>query len=326
MSYALALGTVTFLLAVIWGGPLIRLLKRWRIGKQIRVDGPSTHQVKTGTPTMGGLLMLIPVLLITAALNLPNFRGLNLIGRSILLPMGILVAFGSLGAIDDLAAVRRHQATGLLARFKFLWQFLIAGVAALGLHFVLDLRSMAVPTVTNKIDIGLWYIPVATLVIVGFSNAVNISDGLDGLAGGTSAIAFAAYGIIAYLQGQIYLLNFCFTMVGATLAFLWYNSHPANLFMGDTGSLAIGATLGTVALMTGQWLLLPLIGLVFVVETSSDIIQVLFFKLTHGRRVFKMAPLHHHFELKGWSEVQVTMRFWFVAMLAAMLGVALALW
>jgi phospho-N-acetylmuramoyl-pentapeptide-transferase len=238
----------------------------------------------------------------------------------------VLVAFGVLGAIDDLAGVRRHQATGLLARFKFIWQVLIAIAAAVGLYFFLGLHSVAVPRVPEKIDIGLWYIPLAAFIIVGFSNAVNISDGLDGLAGGTSAIAFAAYGIIAYLQGQIYLLNFCFTMVGATLAFLWYNSHPANLFMGDTGSLAIGAVLGTVALMTGQWLLLPIIGVIFVVETLSDIIQVLYFRISKGRRIFRMAPLHHHFELKGWSEVQVTMRFWFVGMLAAMLGVALALW
>ncbi|MGB9593415.1 MAG: phospho-N-acetylmuramoyl-pentapeptide-transferase [Anaerolineae bacterium] len=325
MASSLALGTISFLLAVFWGSPLIKLLKKYRIGKQIRVDGPSSHMVKMGTPTMGGLMTLIPVLLITAALNLPNLRGLDLIGRSILLPMGVMLAYGILGAIDDLAGVRGTKGTGLLARYKFLWQVLIAIVVAIGLHFGLGLRSVAIPTIPYKIDIGLWYLPIAVFIIVGSTNAVNLTDGLDGLAGGTVAIAFTAYGVIAYLQGQVYLVNFCFTVVGATLAFLWYNAHPAMLFMGDTGSLALGATLGTVALMTGQWLLLPVVGIIFVAEALSDILQVAYFKLTKGKRIFKMAPIHHHFELKGWSEVQVTLRFWFIAMLAAMLGVALAL-
>lgn len=325
MASSLTLGTISFLLAVFWGGPLIKLLKKYRIGKQIRVDGPSSHMVKMGTPTMGGLMTIIPVLVITAALNLPNLRGLDLIGRSILLPMGVMLAYGILGAIDDLAGVRGTRGTGLLARYKFLWQVLIAIVVAIGLHFGLGLRSVAIPTIPYKIDIGLWYLPVAVFIIVGSTNAVNLTDGLDGLAGGTVAIAFTAYGIIAYLQGQVYLVNFCFTVVGATLAFLWYNTHPAMLFMGDTGSLALGATLGTVALMTGQWLLLPVVGIIFVAEALSDILQVLYFKATKGKRIFKMAPIHHHFELKGWSEVQVTLRFWFIAMLAAMLGVALAL-
>jgi phospho-N-acetylmuramoyl-pentapeptide-transferase len=160
---------------------------------------------------------------------------------------------------------------------------------------------------------------------VATSNTVNLSDGLDGLAGGMSAIAFIAYGVIALLQGQIYLVLFCFTMTGAILAFLWYNAYPAQLFMGDVGSLAIGATLAVVALMTGQWLLLPIVGVVFVAEGMSDILQVGYFKLTGGKRIFKMAPLHHHFELLGWSEVQVVQRFWLMAILAAMLGVALAL-
>lgn len=327
MANSLALGTISFLLAVIWGSPLIRFLKKFRIGKQIRVEGPSSHQVKMGTPTMGGLMTVIPVLVITIALNLANLRGLNLIGRSILLPMGVMTAYAILGAIDDLVGVRNTtKGTGLLARYKFLWQILIAAAAAVGLHFGLELRSVAIPTIPEKIDIGLWYLPVAMFIIVGSTNAVNLTDGLDGLAGGTVAIAFTAYGIIAFLQGQVYLVNFCFTVVGAVLAFLWYNAYPAMLFMGDTGSLALGATLGTVALMTGQWLLLPVIGIIFVAVALSDILQVAYFKLTKGKRIFKMAPIHHHFELKGWSEVQVTLRFWFIAMLAAMLGVALALW
>jgi phospho-N-acetylmuramoyl-pentapeptide-transferase len=177
---------------------------------------------------------------------------------------------------------------------------------------------------------GWIYIPIAAFIIVGSSNAVNLTDGLDGLAGSTSAVAFAAYGVIAYLQGQYPLMSFCFTMVGALFAFLWYNSHPAQLFMGDMGALALGATLAVVALMTGQWLLLPVVGLIFVAEAVSDILQIGYFKWTRrrtgqGKRVFKMAPIHYHFELLGWSETHVTQRFFLIGILAAMLGIALAL-
>lgn len=328
MAYSLAIGTVAFIIAVFLGAPLIGWLKRNRIGKQIRIDGPSSHQMKTGTPTMGGVMILVPVLVITVTLNVLNLAGGTFIGRSILFPLGVMVGYGALGAFDDYVGVRglrQERGTGLLARYKLLWQVLFALVTAAGLHYVLDLRSMAIPTIPDKIDIGLLYLPVAAFIIVATSNTVNLADGLDGLAGGTSAIAFIAYGIIALLQGQIYLVLFCFTMTGAILAFLWYNAYPAQLFMGDVGSLAIGATLAVVALMTGQWLLLPIVGAIFVAVGLSDILQVGYFKLTGGKRIFKMAPLHHHFELLGWSEVQVVQRFWLVAILAAMLGVALAL-
>ncbi len=167
--------------------------------------------------------------------------------------------------------------------------------------------------------------PVAVLIIVGTSNAVNLTDGLDTLAGGLLALAFAAYGIIAFLQGQAYLVTLCFTTVGGLLAFLWYNAHPAQVFMGDTGALSLGALLAVVALMTGQWLLLPVVGLVFVAVASSVILQVGYFKLTHGKRLFRMAPLHNHFELMGWAETQIAMRFWVVGMVSALLGVGLAL-
>jgi phospho-N-acetylmuramoyl-pentapeptide-transferase len=341
MAYSLTLGTIAFLLAVVWGQPLIDFLRRHRIGKQIRIEGPSTHQVKTGTPTMGGLMILIPTFVITAALNIANllsgtavgqtflsslgWQGDVLIGRSILVPMGVLVAFGLLGAVDDLAGVRNGSGNGLLARYKFLWQSLLALATVLALHFGLDLRSVALPGVAQKIDIGLAYIPIATFIIVSMSNAVNLTDGLDGLAGSISAISFTAYGVIAFLQGQVWLVAFCFTVVGAIMAFLWYNAYPAELFMGDVGSLALGATFAVVALMTGQWLLLPVVGAIFVAEAGSVVLQVAYFKLTHGRRLFKMSPLHHHFELLGWSETQVTQRLWLVSILAAMLGVALAL-
>jgi phospho-N-acetylmuramoyl-pentapeptide-transferase len=329
MAYPLTLGTIAFFLAVIWGRPLINLLKRNRIGKQIRIEGPSTHQVKTGTPTMGGLMIVIPVLIITVALNVGNLLGLNLIGRSILVPLGVLVMFGALGAVDDLRGVRRQpgqkNGQGLLARYKFAWQVLFALATAVTIHFRLDLSSVALPGVKDKIDIGLWYIPAAAFVIVSFCNAVNLADGLDALAGSMAALSFAAYGVIAFLQQQSWLVAFCFTMVGAILAFLWYNAHPAELFMGDIGALALGATLAVVALMTGQWLLLPVVSFMFVAEVMSDILQVGYFKITKGKRLFKMAPLHHHFELMGWSETQVQQRFWLISVLTAMLGVALAL-
>jgi phospho-N-acetylmuramoyl-pentapeptide-transferase len=230
-----------------------------------------------------------------------------------------------LGIYDDLCGLQDRTGIGMLARFKFPWQVLIAVLAASGLRFILDLGGMAVPTFPREFDIGWWYLLVATFLIVGAANAVNLADGLDGLAGGTSAIAFVAYGIIAYLQGQAFLVTFCFTMVGAILAFLWYNAYPAELFMGDVGSMALGATLATVALMTEQWLLLALVGIVFVAEALSDVLQISYFKWSGGKRLFKMAPLHHHFELLGWSEMQIVQRFWLVSILAAMLGIALAL-
>jgi phospho-N-acetylmuramoyl-pentapeptide-transferase len=218
----------------------------------------------------------------------------------------------------------------MLARVKGALTLLLALAAAAGIYFFLDLHSVAVPGIPYEINMGWIYIPIAAFIIVGSSNAVNLTDGLDGLAGSTSAVAFAAYGVIAYLQGQYPLMSFCFTMVGALFAFLWYNSHPAQLFMGDMGALALGATLAVVALMTGQWLLLPVVGLVFVAEALSDILQIGYFKWTRrrtgqGKRVFKMAPIHYHFELLGWSETHVTQRFFLIGILAAMLGIALAL-
>jgi phospho-N-acetylmuramoyl-pentapeptide-transferase len=332
MAYSLTLGTVAFFLAVIWGRPLIQFLVRHRIGKQIRIEGPSTHQVKTGTPTMGGLMILIPVIVITGLLNVANLLGWTVIGRSVLVPMTVMLLFGALGAIDDLEGVRgrRVRGEGIMARTKALAQVILATIVALFLHFVLDLRSLAIPGVTQKIDIGIWYIPIAVFLIVAFSNAVNLTDGLDSLAGNLAAIAFACYGVIAFLQQQIWLVAFCFTVVGAVLAFLWFNSHPAELFMGDTGSLALGATLAVVALMTGQWLLLPVVAAVFTAETLSVALQVGWYKISRRlygqpRRRFKMSPLHHHFELKGWSETQVTQRFFLAGILSGMLGIALAL-
>ena len=319
MAQALLWGSVTFLFAVLCGRPLILLLSRSGMGKTIRIDGPARHMSKKGTPTMGGLLVLLPVLLITVLTNLVGHY-------SILMPLVVMAAYGLLGLYDDWRGVRDVSGYGVLVRLKFPWQVSIALLAAFGLRYVLDLGGMAVPAYVREVDIGWLYLPIAAFLIVGSANAVNLTDGLDGLAGGTAAIAYVAYGVIAYLQGQAFLATFCFTVVGATLAFLWYNAYPAELFMGDVGSMALGATLATVALMTEQWLLLAIVGIVFVAEALSDILQVGYFKLTGGKRLFKMAPIHHHFELVGWSEVQITQRFWLVAILAAMVGIALALW
>ena len=244
-----------------------------------------------------------------------------------------MIAFGLLGALDDLAEVRGWWGgEGLKARYMFLLQLGLALVTAIGLYHpqVLGLHEVGVPGVREVVDVGAWFVPIAAFVIVLMANAVNLTDGLDGLAGSTAAVAFIGYGIIAFLQGQFPLLSFCFTLVGALFAFLWFNSHPAVLFMGGMGSLALGATLAVAALMSFQWLLLPIIALSFVAEAGSVVIQVSYFKLTRrltgtGRRVFKMTPLHLHFELLGWSETHITWRFWIVGVLAAMLGIALAL-
>jgi len=326
-AFDLTLGVTAFLLTVIWGGPFIELLKRYKVGKQIRVDGPQTHFRKMGTPTMGGLLFVVPVLGITAVLNVVSLVR-PVIGRSILLPLGIMVFFSALGAWDDWEGLRGKRAQsgeGMVGRYKFLYQWILAGIAALGLYFYLDVHSLALPGNPIKIDLGLIYVPIAAFIIVGAANAVNFTDGLDGLAGLIAATAFAAYGVIAVLQQQVFLARFSFTLVGTLFAFLWFNAHPAQLFMGDTGSMALGATLGAVALMTGQWLLLPLIAVIPVSETVSVMLQVSYFKFTGGKRLFKMAPLHNHFELGGWSETQIVQRFWLIGLLGAMVGIGLAL-
>ncbi|HEU4793214.1 MAG TPA: phospho-N-acetylmuramoyl-pentapeptide-transferase [Nitrolancea sp.] len=317
LATSLALSAISFALTVAIGRPYIRFLRGRKIGKQIRIDGPEGHLVKTGTPTMGGIMFTASVVLLTVTFNL--------VGRlSMLLPLGILIGAATLGAIDDRMNLVGGVKNGMTARFKMAWLLVFAFISALVLYYPLGLHSIYVPLV-GKFDIGWVYIPIVVFAIAGSANAVNLTDGLDSLAAGTAAVAFVTYGIIAFLQGQVQVVTFCFTMAGAILGFLWYNAYPAQVFMGDTGSLAIGATLATAAFMTGQWLLLPIVGLVFMAETFSVMIQVIYFKLTHGKRFFRMTPLHHHFELMGWSETQIMMRFWLVGMMAGLLGVALAL-
>lgn len=325
-SLALALSGLGFILSVIWGGPLLRILKHFKIGKVIRMEGPDSHMSKMGTPTMGGVMFIIPVVLITALLNAASLLGLTVLGRSVLLPMAVMIVFAILGAIDDWEGIRGpRRGLGMRARTKFMIQVVLALATALVLRYTLNVPEMYWPGTQISISLGFWYIPLATFIIVGMSNAVNLTDGLDGLAGLISATAFAAYGGIALLQGDVFIGRFCFTLVGALFGFLWFNVHPAMLYMGDAGSLSLGAVLGVIALMTGQWLLLPLVAVVPVANALSDILQVGYFKLTHGKRLFKMAPLHHHFELSGWSETQVVQRFWLVSLLCAMFGIALAM-
>lgn len=327
----LALAGLTFLLSVIWGPPVLRVLRYFKAGKAIRLEGPQRHLAKMGTPTMGGWLFILPVTLITVLLNVTPIRGLTLLGRSVLLPIIVMLGFAILGTIDDWQGlVGSARKSGLSVRAKFLGQVVLALGAGIGLKYFLQVPEMFLPGIKGSINLGNYYLPIVVFIIVGMSNAVNFTDGLDGLAGLITATAFACYGGIAILQGQIYLARFCFALVGAIFGFLWFNVHPAELIMGDTGSMALGSTLAVIALMTGQWILLPIIAIIPVSETLSVIIQTSYFKYTkrkygEGRRVFKMAPLHHHFELLGWSETQVVQRFWLVSLLAAMIGIALAL-
>ena len=310
------LGAMAFALSVVVGQPLVEFLRRRRLGKEISSDGPTSHMAKAGTPTMGGVLIFSMVLPITLAANIVE-------RLSILLPLGTIVAAGLLGLVDDLRTIVGKARTGLNKRLKVLLLTALGLTAALVLYFSLDVEDVKIPW-AGEFDLGLGYIPLAVIIIVFTTTAVAITDGLDGLAGGTSALAFLAYGVIALLQEQTFLATFCFTVVGATAGFLWYNSYPAQVFMGDTGALALGSSLAVVALMTGHWLLLPIIGIVFVLEGLSDVIQIGYFRLTGGRRIFKMSPLHHHFELVGWSEPQVVMRFCLLGIVGSLLGVALA--
>jgi len=323
-SVAIAISGLSFIMTVIWGEPLIHLLQAWRIGKIIREDGPAQHQLKTGTPTMGGFMFLIPVTLLTILFNAVSIFGFNLLGRSVLLPLVTMWAFAFLGMVDDWEGIRGpRRGLGMRAKTKFGFQIVLAIAIAFALRDILEVPQLLWFTAEEPISLGALYIPIAVFIIVGTSNAVNFTDGLDGLAGLIAATAFAAFGFVGIIQGQHYLARFCFSLVGALFGFLWFNVHPAKLYMGDTGSLALGATLAVVALMTGQWLIIPLIAVIPVSEALSVVIQILYFKATGGKRFFKMAPLHHHFELLGWSETQVVQRFWLISLVFTMLGIAL---
>ncbi|MFH1059729.1 MAG: phospho-N-acetylmuramoyl-pentapeptide-transferase [Pseudomonadota bacterium] len=332
ISFRTIWATITALIIALLLGPwLIRKLQELQIGQHIRELGPQSHRAKAGTPTMGGLLILFAVSVSTLLWgDLRNFY--------LWLALGLTVSFGAIGFADDyLKKVARRNEGGLSARAKFLLQAAVATAGAAALYFHPGYSThLAVPFfkfVTP--DLGWGYIPLAVFILVGTSNAVNLTDGLDGLAAGPFLVASAAYLILAYLSGnaktaaylQIFhvvgvgeLTVFCGAMVGAVMGFLWYNSYPAQIFMGDTGSLALGGALGCVALATKHEILLTVVGGIFVVEALSVIMQVGFFKMTHGRRIFRMAPLHHHFELKGWAEPKVIVRFWIIAVILALVA------
>lgn len=325
-ALVLGLAMLSFLMTVIWGTPLLRVLRHFRVGKVIRVEEPDKHRVKMGTPTMGGVLFILPALLLTGLLNAATLIGLSVTGRSVLVPLIVMVGYALLGALDDWEGIRgKRRGEGMRARTKFAAQVILAIGTAVVLKYILMVPEMHLPGIQDDIPLGLWYIPIAAFIIVSESNAVNFTDGLDGLAGLISATAFAAFGGIALMGGQVYLAQFCFIIVGALFGFLWFNVHPAELIMGDTGSLSLGSTLAVVALMTGQWPLLIVIAIIPLSEALSVVIQVAYFRLTKGKRFFKMAPIHLHFELLGWSETQVVQRFWLIGLLAAMVGMGLAL-
>jgi phospho-N-acetylmuramoyl-pentapeptide-transferase len=330
LPFALSAGALAFLLGVIWGGPFVEILRRLRLGKNIRPELAENQQKKRGTPTMGGIMIVLPVLILCFALNLARVVQTGE-GASIFLPLLIMFGFSILGMIDDWSGIRKSrglEGEGISARAKLAGQLILAGSSAvvISLGNFSYANQIIIPLLNIPIEISpLLFIPITMFIIIGVSNAVNFTDGLDGLAGIISASAFAAYGVITFLQGQFFLTQLCFVLVGSCFAFLWFNAHPAQLIMGDTGSMALGSVLGIIAVMSGQWALLPIIAIVPVVETVSVILQIWYFKSTKGQRLFRQAPLHHHFEFSGWSETQIVQRFWLVGLLSAMIGVALAL-
>ena len=327
IALSLSLAGLAFIMTAIWGGPLLRILRHFKIGKIIRVEEPGSHGVKMGTPTMGGVMVILPVLLLTVLLNGVTLIGVtgSGVGRSVLLPLAVMVAFGILGAIDDWEGIHgKRKGDGMRARTKFMIQVMLALATAYALKYVIDAPDLYLPGFFFEFDLGWLYVPIAAFIIVAESNAINFTDGLDGLAGLIAATAIAAFGGIALMQEQIYLARFCFILVGALFGFLWFNVHPAQLFMGDTGSMAIGSVLAVIALMTGQWPMLLVIGIIPLAEMLSVVIQILYFRWTGGKRFFKLTPIHYHFELLGWSETQIVQRFWLIGLMAALIGIGLA--
>jgi phospho-N-acetylmuramoyl-pentapeptide-transferase len=326
------------LLCFVAGPPMIAWLRRVKLGQKVRAEGPQSHLSKGGTPTMGGVL-------IVAAIVVPTLLWGNLHSRSVWLALLATVWLGAIGFLDDYLRVVRGFPNGLLGRYKLVGQIVLG--AAIGLVLLVWPETGGPyglpPTTTHVpflkyqfIDFGVWFVPFVILVVTGTSNAVNLTDGLDGLASGLVAIAALTFAAMCYLSGHAKfseylnlthlaysgeLTVFCASVVGAALGFLWYNCHPADVFMGDTGSLALGGALGTVAVLIKREFWLVLVGGVFVAEALSVMIQVASFKLW-GRRVFRMSPLHHHFELKGWTESRVVLRFYIIGALLALLSLS----
>ncbi|WP_416151044.1 phospho-N-acetylmuramoyl-pentapeptide-transferase [Salipaludibacillus sp. HK11] len=312
---------LSFLLSVFLLPIFIPFLRRLKFGQSIREEGPKSHQKKTGTPTMGGIVIIISIVL-SATVMAAQFQT---IGVEVALLLLVMVGFGLLGFLDDYIKVVKKRNLGLTSKQKFLGQVAISALV----YFILVQTGVStevhVPGTTLSIEFGWFYLPLIIVMLVGASNAVNLTDGLDGLLAGTAAVAFGAFAIIAYSVDLLTVSLFSIAVVGAVLGFLVFNAHPAKVFMGDTGSLALGGGLAMIAILTKMELLLVVIGGVFVIETLSVIIQVASFK-TRGKRIFKMSPLHHHYELSGWSEWRVVVTFWLVGIIFAITGVYLEVW
>lgn len=324
--------TITALLISFILGPwLISTLQRMQIGQSIRKVGPESHFVKEGTPTMGGSLILLAIIV-------PTLLWADLTNLFIWVTLMVTAGYGAIGFIDDYLKVVRKNSDGVSARQKLFWQVLIAAIAALLLYFSGNFEThLSLPFFKNvNPDLGALYVPFAVLVMVGSSNAVNLTDGLDGLAIGPMIIAAGTFLLLAYLAGNAKLSQYlqitgiqgagelsilCGAMVGAGLGFLWFNSYPAQVFMGDVGSLSLGGSLGTVAVITKNEFVLVIVGGIFVIEALSVIVQVISFRYW-GRRVFRMAPIHHHFELKGWPEPKIIVRFWIISIVLALIALS----
>jgi len=328
------MGALTALvISLVFGPVMIRRLHVRQIGETVRQDGPDTHLLKAGTPTMGGALILVAIVAST-------LLWADLSNRYVWVVVGVTVAFGLIGFVDDYRKLILQDPKGLAPAAKYFWQSLVAVIVAVALYQLADEpyeTALLVPYLKDvMVPLGILFVPFAYLVIVGTSNAVNLTDGLDGLAimptvlvGGALGVfgyaagnaIFSEYLGIPYIAGAGEMLVFCTSLAGAGLGFLWFNTYPAQVFMGDIGALALGAALGTVAVVVRQELVLAIMGGLFVIETLSVIIQVASFKLT-GRRVFRMAPLHHHYELKGWAEPKVIVRFWIITVILVLVGLS----
>jgi phospho-N-acetylmuramoyl-pentapeptide-transferase len=332
ITFRAAIAGLMALLVCFFIGPyLIRSLTAMQIQQPIREDGPATHAAKAGTPTMGGTLIIL-------ALFISTFLLADIGNIYIMLSLFVMLGFGIIGFIDDSLKLKRKSSKGLSIQTKLLVQIAVAAVAACVLYTHPSFSSvLGVPFLKNvRPDIGLWYIPFAVLVIVGSSNAVNLTDGLDGLAIGPVMTAAATYAMIAYVTGHVKfaeylqipyvasvgeLTIFCVAMVASGLGFLWFNTYPAQMFMGDVGSLALGAGLGMVAVISKNEILMVVVGGVFVIEALSVIFQVISYKF-RGKRVFLMAPIHHHYELKGWPEPQIIVRFWIISIICSLVALS----
>ncbi|NLY78746.1 MAG: phospho-N-acetylmuramoyl-pentapeptide-transferase [Lysinibacillus sp.] len=307
---------ISFIISVILGPIIIPILRRLKFGQSIRTEGPKSHMKKAGTPTMGGVIFLISIIATTVIVG----KMFNLFTTQSVVMLLVLIGFGFIGLLDDGIKIIFKRNLGLTSLQKLIGQIVISILAFLLLRLGTFDTSISIPFTDWSIDLGILYVAFLIFWLVGFSNAVNLTDGLDGLVAGTASIAFSAFGVIALFNEQTDVALFTFAVTGALLGFLIFNANPAKVFMGDTGSLALGGALGLVSIIVKEELLQLLVGLVFVIETLSVILQVISFKST-GKRIFKMAPIHHHFELSGWSERKVVAVFWSTALIVALIAV-----